>query len=70
MEPSMKLNSPQPSTSEPAKVRPDQGTSARLPAARVIQADVELALDAGVDVPGRLSMANGNDAGGFHSVSF
>ena len=37
-----------------------------LPAAGVVQADVGLALDAGIDVPGGFAMAHGDDAGGFH----
>ena len=38
----------------------------RLPAAAGIEADVELALDAGSHIPGSLAVANGNDAGGLH----
>ena len=40
---------------------------ARLPAPRVVELDVQLALDACIHVPGRLTMPNGNDAGGFHN---
>jgi hypothetical protein len=37
----------------------------RLPEARGIETDVELALDAGVDVPGGFAVANGDQSGGF-----
>ena len=37
-----------------------------LPTAAGIEADVELALDAGGHIPGSLAVANGNDAGGLH----
>ena len=35
---------------------------------RALERDVELALDAGVHIPGGLAMANGQDACGFHGV--
>ena len=40
--------------------------AAGLPAAGVVELDVELALDARVDVPGGFAVAHGDDAGGFH----
>ena len=43
--------------------------AAGLPTAGVVQADVELALDASIQVPGGLAVAHGDDAGGFHSFS-
>ena len=45
------------------------GGLARLPVAFVVEADVGLSLDAGVDVPGGFAMADGDDAGGFHGES-
>ncbi|MPN17572.1 hypothetical protein SDC9_164927 [bioreactor metagenome] len=36
---------------------------ARLPEADVVERDVEMALDAGVHVPGGFSVADGDDAG-------
>ncbi len=40
-----------------------RGDARRLPAALVVERHVELALDARVDVPGRLAVADGEDAG-------
>ncbi len=42
------------------------GQLSGLPLASVVERNVELTLNAGVDVPSRLAMSNGNDSGGFH----
>jgi hypothetical protein len=42
-----------------------RGETFGLPAAGVVEGDVELALDAGVDVPGGLAVADRQDAGDF-----
>src|SRR5215208_3849795 len=44
--------------------------AARLPSAGLIQADVQLALDARVDVPGGFAMAYRNDSRSFHLRAF
>ena len=40
-----------------------QSEAVRLPAPGGVQSDVELTLDAGVDIPRRLAVADGDDAG-------
>ena len=40
-----------------------------LPASGVVQADIELALDASVNVPCGFTVANGNDAASFHRLA-
>jgi hypothetical protein len=45
-----------------------QRQAVRLPAAGFIERHVELALDAGVDIPRRLAVADGEDAGDFALV--
>jgi hypothetical protein len=37
-----------------------------LPAAGVVQINVEVALDAGVDIPKRFTVADGENSGGLH----
>ena len=44
------------------------GQAVDLPAAFGVEFDVELPLDAGIDIPGGFAVANGNDAGGVHGV--
>jgi hypothetical protein len=41
-----------------------------LPKARVVEGDIELSLDAGVDIPCGFAMAHGNQAGDLHPGRF
>ena len=40
-----------------------------LPQAGVVEGNIQVALDAGVHVPGGFAVADGNDAGGVHAVA-
>ena len=47
-----------------------EGGLSGLPAAGVVELDIELALDPGVYVPGGFAMPYGDDAGGLHVLVF